>query len=192
MRKRTTITSLTLLLTLPLSTAVFADNSQYLTSSRQAIGELGKELKTTMKRAMKQGGPLQAIKTCKLEASEIGKNLGHKKGWTVGRTSLRYRNPDNKPDAWEKTVLLNFEKRLQAGESPAKMEYSAIVDNNGQQTFRYMKAIPTAPFCLKCHGSKIAPAVQAELQKLYPNDQATGFKAGDIRGAFSVSQPLEK
>jgi len=192
MRKRIALTSLTLLLALPLSTTVFADEAQQLASSRQAIGELGKNLKTTMQQAMQQGGPLQAIKTCQLKAEDIATTLGSKQGWTVGRVSLRYRNPANKPDAWEKNVLLDFEKRLQAGESPTKMEFSAIVDNNGQQTFRYMKAIPTAAFCLKCHGSNITPPIKAELKKLYPDDHATGFKAGDIRGAFTVSQPMER
>ena len=51
-----------------------------------------------------------------------------------------------------------------------------------------MKAIPTGEVCLKCHGSNVAPDVKAAIGELYPEDQATGFKAGELRGAFSVSK----
>ena len=44
--------------------------------------------------------------------------------------------------------------------------------------------------CLACHGSKIAPEVSDKLKALYPKDQATGYKTGDIRGAFSIRQTM--
>lgn len=50
-----------------------------------------------------------------------------------------------------------------------------------------MKAIGTEEVCLTCHGAAIAPAVLEKIQALYPDDKATGFGLGDIRGAFSVS-----
>jgi hypothetical protein len=40
--------------------------------------------------------------------------------------------------------------------------------------------------CLQCHGANIAPPVAAKLAELYPEDQATGFAAGDFRGLFWV------
>jgi hypothetical protein len=54
-----------------------------------------------------------------------------------------------------------------------------------------MKAIPTAQLCLACHGENIDSITRTRLEKLYPDDQARGYKAGDIRGAFSISQALE-
>ena len=54
--------------------------------------------------------------------------------------------------------------------------------------FRCTKAIPTAAEpCLMCHGSGLDPALKAEIDRLYPDDQATGFKAGELRGAFTVT-----
>ncbi len=54
--------------------------------------------------------------------------------------------------------------------------------------FRCTKAIPTAAEpCLMCHGSGLDPALKAEIERLYPDDQATGFKAGELRGAFTVT-----
>jgi len=52
-----------------------------------------------------------------------------------------------------------------------------------------MKAIPTGEGCLKCHGQNIAPEITAKLKENYPDDKATGFKLGDVRGAFSIIQP---
>ena len=61
---------------------------------------------------------------------------------------------------------------------------------DGQRTFRYMKAIGTQPVCTVCHGTSIAPEVTARLDALYPEDRARGFAVGDIRGAFSITQPV--
>ena len=51
--------------------------------------------------------------------------------------------------------------------------------------------MPTQKACLACHGSDIAPAVSKKIATLYPNDQATDFKLGDIRGAFVVKKAIE-
>jgi len=55
--------------------------------------------------------------------------------------------------------------------------------------FRCTKAIPTAAEpCLTCHGSGLDPALKPEIERLlYPDDQATSFKAGELRGAFTVT-----
>ena len=62
---------------------------------------------------------------------------------------------------------------------------------NGRQVFRYMKAIPTAPICVTCYGADIDADLAAELDRLYPTDQARGFAVGDIRGAFTVRKALD-
>jgi hypothetical protein len=55
-----------------------------------------------------------------------------------------------------------------------------------------MKAIPTGAVCLACHGETIAPPIAAKINELYPQDQATGFREGDLRGAFVVTKTLER
>ncbi|MBT6406447.1 MAG: DUF3365 domain-containing protein, partial [Rhodospirillaceae bacterium] len=45
--------------------------------------------------------------------------------------------------------------------------------------------------CLACHGAKIPAAVEEALKADYPNDKARGYKAGDIRGAFTISIPVK-
>lgn len=53
-------------------------------------------------------------------------------------------------------------------------------------SYRYLRAIPTMPICLACHGTDIDPEISDMLREHYPEDQATGFTAGELRGAFSI------
>jgi len=159
--------------------------------SKEVVQEFMGQLKGELQASMKAGGPTAAINMCKETAPVIAKNLSEKYGWTVARTSLKTRNPANAPDAWEKKVLQEFEARKAAGEDVKPMAYFEEVENNGVKSFRFMKAIPTAAPCLTCHGDNIAPEVTAMLDASYPEDKARGFKAGDIRGAFTITQPIK-
>jgi hypothetical protein len=89
-------------------------------------------------------------------------------------------------------VLEDFDRRRAAGESPANMEKAEIVAEGDKRTLRYMKALPTQGVCLNCHGTedKINSAAKAKLTELYPNDKATGYSEGQIRGALTVKRPL--
>jgi hypothetical protein len=53
-----------------------------------------------------------------------------------------------------------------------------------------MKAIPTGAVCLTCHGTEVKPEVLTKIKELYPNDKATGYQEGDIRGAFVAVKNL--
>jgi len=159
--------------------------------SRQVIKKFFGSLKGELVAGLKQG-PAHAIGICNARAPGIADKISADKGWRVARTSLKVRNPANQPDAWERTVLEDFNSRKTAGEDPKKMEYFEIVETDGKKNFRYMKAIPTAAKpCLACHGSNISPEVEAKLSELYPDDNARGYKAGDIRGAFTITQPID-
>ena len=158
--------------------------------SRQAVKQFFGQLKGELQAAMKAGGPVNAIEVCSEKAPAIARDVSKEKGLRIGRTSLKPRNPGNAPDQWEETVLKEFEQRKAKGEHPQKMEKHEIVEQNGKQIFRYMKAIPTGELCLKCHGTQLDPAVSARLEKLYPEDRATGYSKGDLRGAFTISKDL--
>ncbi|MEO5337182.1 MAG: DUF3365 domain-containing protein [Magnetospirillum sp. WYHS-4] len=161
--------------------------------SRAAIKEFGEALRGKLVSALESGGPVNAIDVCHSTAAQIAADISQKKGWKVARTSLKARNPKNAPDAWEKQVLVKFEKRKAAGEDPATMEdYAVLSDKKGGKVFRYMKAIPTAEKpCKTCHGGKLAADVDAAIKKHYPKDKARGYESGDIRGAFTVTQPVK-
>ena len=173
-----------------ISAAIAGDYTAELDASRATVKEFMQTLKKELMRGMQDGGPVNAISVCNLSAQGIANTYSIRNGWDVGRTSLKPRNPDNKPDAWERSVLESFEERKRAGEDPAKMEYHEVVRQNGVSELRYMKAIPTARLCLTCHGEHVDSITGTRIEKLYPEDQALGYRVGDIRGAFSISQPL--
>lgn len=169
-----------------------ADNDikQRAQKSKAVVKEFMTQLKGELQAAMKAGGPVNAIDVCNKKAPVIAKSLSDKYGWKVARTSLKTRNASNAPDSWETKVLNKFEERKAKGEAVKPMVHFEVVSGDGKKAFRFMKAIPTAEVCLKCHGSNIAPGIKAKLEKTYPDDRATGFKLGDIRGAFTITQPM--
>jgi hypothetical protein len=132
------------------------------------------------------GGPAHAVSVCSIQAPAVGKQVNTGSDWNLRRISLKNRNPKAVPDAWERKILQAFDKRVAAGESANKMAHSEVI--NGE--FRVVKAQAVGKGCLKCHGKNIKPAVKAELTKYYPNDKATGYSLGQIRGAFSLRKKL--
>lgn len=172
--------------------AMAEDTGARADASRAVVKAFMGELLGELQAAMQDGGAVNAIAVCNTKAPEIAAKAGSERGWRVARTSLKPRNPDNAPDAWETAVLKKFEARKAAGEDPAQIEYSEVVTVKAKKQFRYMKAIAIPQYapCLQCHGKEIAPEVRAKLKALYPKDRATGYGTGDIRGAFTISQPM--
>ncbi|MDH3934340.1 MAG: DUF3365 domain-containing protein [Gammaproteobacteria bacterium] len=188
MQRLLTIIALGLSLTAP--GAYAADYSDELDASRKTVKEFMQTLKKELQSSMQEGGPVNAVSVCNLTAPAIANTYSVRNGWEVGRTSLKLRNPNNAPDAWERSVLEAFEERKLAGEDPAQMEFHEVIRVDGDKQLRYMKAIPTSRPCLACHGEALDSIVKTRLEKLYPHDQALGYREGDIRGAFTITQPL--
>ena len=161
-----------------------------LNESRNAIKDLAGQLQHTLKTSMQNNGPIKALNVCNVEAEKIAADISKANAVEVGRTSLKIRSPNNLSDTWETEVLRYFEQQRQNGTELENLEIYEITKNETGKWFRYMKAIPTSEVCLICHGENIAPDIHKQLQSLYPNDQATGYKVGDIRGAFSVKIKL--
>lgn len=165
-----------------------ADLEPYAVKARAAVKAMGGALQTKLKEAMAADGPIAAVQVCKTVAPEIAKEQSKAAGMTIRRTALKVRNPDNAPDALERKVLEDFAARLAAGADANALEHIEEVTGDGKTTVRYFKAIPTAAApCLVCHGSAVSGELKETIDKLYPSDQATGFKEGDLRGAFSVT-----
>lgn len=167
-------------------------NPAQVGQARAAVKKLGSDLKGQLVAAIESGGPKQALSVCKTVAPALASQVSATSGLKVGRTALRVRNPANAPDAWERSVLEQFLSQVNAGADPGKLERAEIItDESGASTFRYMKAIPmgTNP-CMTCHGAP-EPMLKAEIDRLYPADQATGFRPGQLRGAFTVSGPAQ-
>jgi len=143
-------------------------------------------LKPTLKAAIQSDGFEHAIEVCAKEAPAIAQQLSQETGWQVKRVSLKPRNPNATPNHLERKVLTAFEARQKLGEPAQQLTYAAQ-DNKG---FYFMKAQAVEGICLHCHGTQIAPNVLQSLAKHYPNDQATGYSLGEVRGAISLVKPF--
>lgn len=180
------------LLLIPMAAAAESDLDAYTRVSRAVVQELAESLQAELKSAIEASGPVAAIELCNEKAPSIVRRHATQQELTLGRTSLKFRNPANAPNAWEQTILQSFEERKAAGEDPATIDHAAIVMRDGKRVIQYMKAIPTRELCLNCHGgAEVLPEVAAKLAEFYPNDRARGFHVGDIRGAFTIVQPAE-
>jgi len=153
--------------------------------------QLAAELKAALTEALKVSAE-HAIDVCNTRAPEIAATIADEGKVTVGRTSLRVRNPANAPNAWQREVLETFQRRHADGEPLSSLEYSAVVETaDGHAERRFMKAIPTEPLCVTCHGRQLAPALERAIAAKYPDDAATGFDVGDVRGAVYVVRRLD-
>ncbi|MGE6569880.1 Tll0287-like domain-containing protein [Shewanella vesiculosa] len=159
--------------------------------ANERIAEFSQTLKGQLQAAIKQGGLPNAVSVCKSVAPAITAQ-NSKQGWTLARTSLRVRNSDNTPDAWELAQLQKFEAIQSSGQQSVDKPIvaSEYIVNGDNTEFRYMKAIPTQELCLGCHGSNINPELSALINKTYPDDKAINFALGDIRGAFSLQKVI--
>jgi hypothetical protein len=147
------------------------------------------KLKAALDKAIETGGAEGALEVCNKQAPVIAAEISRASGWSVARTSLKPRNAASAPDAYEMRIMEGFVARIAKGEKAADLASAEVVDENGK-TFRFVKAIPTAQLCLTCHGENVAPELQQKIKALYPNDKATGFKEGDMRGAFTLKKIL--
>lgn len=128
--------------------------------------------------AIDQHGTRAAISICKVRAPELAAEVGSEHGLRLGRTSHRLRSPDNQPPAWARLAIdaTDDNQRLFAGP-------------DGQ--LGVLRPILLMPLCVQCHGQpeQLAPGVSEALQRLYPQDRATGFVPGQRRGWFWIEVP---
>jgi len=96
------------------------------------------------------------------ELSQYAKKKGM---YSFNITSLKLINPENAPDKFEKAALLEFES--------GQIKELSTVEKIGPSSFyRYIAPLYTEAPCLKCHAYQ-------------------GYKVGDVRGAISVSVPMD-
>jgi hypothetical protein len=168
------------------STGPAAVDGAELQRARGAVNKLGMALKKELGAAMQQGGPEAALHVCNTRAAEVTEALCSEEGLDVARVSTRWRNPDNAPDELEAAVLARFQA------DPALADTLVGLPDGG---ILYMKPIRVqSPMCLNCHGDEdaLAAGVPERLAALYPDDRATGFSEGDLRGAFTVRFPASE
>lgn len=155
--------------------------------AQKSAGDKGAELlkpfKMELMQALQSGlaqGPAEAISACRIKAPGIAHSLSAD-GVRMGRTSHRLRNPANTAPEWVAPILEAY-LADSVNRLPRTVEISDGMDG-------YVEPIGIKPMCQACHGEALAPDVAARIGELYPQDRATGFKEGDLRGVFWVEYP---
>jgi hypothetical protein len=148
---------------------------------------LMKNLSLQLKAALESGGPVSAVHVCQQAAMPITESTNDQfAGATIRRTSLKTRNPANASDELDRQILEAWEKLKGEGKALPEGEVTAVSNEGG---LRYYRPILVQAACLKCHGDEksFSPELLDVLNNEYPNDQARGYREGELRGAFRVT-----
>lgn len=108
----------------------------------------------------------------------IAARIAAEKGVKIGRTSDKLRNPSNTAPEWFNTLV------------DTKTAAPAVFSGpNGE--LGWVAPIKLGSMCVNCHGpaESLAPEVASALTEKYPEDKATGYAEGDLRGWFWVEVP---
>jgi len=184
----------TILLTL-CTLSLMANPYESNNEAYNAVVKTGQEVSTTLlktlgknlKQHMKSGGPIAAAKFCNSDAYsltlQVDKSFG--KEISVKRISSKTRNSANQAVGNEKQVLASLEGLNQAGVILPPF----VVERVTTDTYKFYKPLLiNKQVCLKCHGNiSKNPKLASFLQEAYPQDKATGYSMGDLRGLIVVT-----
>lgn len=175
-----------LLTSLLLSTSLFAEPipQSVIDAGDKLTKELIKNLEPKLQHEMKTNGLIAATSFCHTNALVLTEevNLRQIEGLSVKRISLKERSPANIPSVEQAKVLASMQQLLQQKTLP---EY--IIEEGPKGYTYYKPLVIKKEACLKCHGDiSKNPELSAFLKEHYPEDKATGYKMGDLRGAIIV------
>lgn len=163
------------------------DTTAVVNEGQKVVKATFQTLSSNLKNAMEEGGVEYALQFCNVEAIPLTDSLSKHHDVSIRRASHKPRNPYNTADSLEAEVIKQYINKLESGEKLKPVTYA---DEN-RITFHAPITI-TNSLCLNCHG-KVNEGISKEnlatIQELYPNDQATGFSMGDLRGVWTVRFP---
>jgi hypothetical protein len=152
------------------------NESDYKEAGAAAVLPFKKSLKAALVAGLDEG-PVNAVSVCRVEAPNLAEKASRARA-KVGRTSRKLRNPANAPKPWMEPFLEQYDQ------DPESREPAVVIID--ERTVGYVEPIFVQPLCVTCHGETLAPDLASKIEELYPNDQATGYAAGDLRGVFWV------
>jgi len=162
-----------------------------LDRAKAAAKDFHQRLRGTLRDAMQESGPVAAVDVCNVEAPRIAEAVMAEHGVRLGRVALpgRNRNPAQVAADWKLATLEAFQQAVDGGAAAAE-QVSIVRDALPDGVaLRMMRGIATEPGCVLCHGKNVAEPIRDAIRARYPDDHATGFDVGDLRGALWVEVP---
>lgn len=158
----------------------------FLESGKEISAVAQTELLKNVKNALEKEGPVYAIEFCNIHAESIADSISKNFDVQIQRLSLKNRNPQNAPTAKEDKLLLNdYLEKLNEGRAIT----DTLIRLNDIASY-YRPIIISAETCLKCHGQpgeEINTETMIALNKLYPDDRATNYRMGELRGMWKIT-----
>lgn len=161
------------------------EEEAYLVKGKEISKESFKALSGKLKEQLQKGGVVHAVPFCNSEALPITKKLSEKYGVSIKRTSNKIRNQKNNSTTRELEVV---EKFITLKEN--NKELAPIVEVGENDKVHFYAPIIMKSNCLVCHGTvgqELSVKNDSIIKLLYPNDKATNYKEGDVRGIWSIT-----
>ena len=116
-------------------------------------------------------------------ATQVARRVTENSKFYLRQVSLRYRNPENRPDEYETAQLQAFVDNPDA-------EVYGILKTDAGRVFRYLQPMLATASCLECHGS-YETAPNFVRQRFPPGHYSYNYQVGEVIGAVSVSIPVK-
>jgi len=153
-----------------------ADLQPAIARAQAAARMLQTTLQNRLVEVLPTAGPADAVNVCRREAYEVAADIAMQQGLSMGRTSHKLRNPNNAPRPWAAALVSGHAETKYADAKTYAVDLGSEVG--------VLVPIGMGEACSLCHGTKswMPTDVAAILKQSYPDDRATGFATGDIRG----------
>lgn len=145
---------------------------EFALSTKKVLGQ-------NLMSAMQNEGPHYALEFCNVQALPLTDSMSQVHNVSVQRVSDRNRNPLNKASEKETEYIRSFQQLITNGK-----DADPIVIAEGNKSIFYYPIV-TNDMCLKCHGNP-EKSLSEKINKLYPNDLATGYSENEVRGIWKI------
>ena len=159
--------------------------------AQKAASAFSSRLQGALQARMAETGPIGAIDFCHEQAPVIAAEVATEHGVRLGRVPVpgKARNPANTAIYWQVAAVKALQDQRAAGTPVTDLVFRQAGGLPDGVALRTMNGIGIQPACLACHGSDVAEPIRAAIATHYPDDAATGFALGDLRGGLWVEVP---
>lgn len=162
------------------------DREKYMERGRAVSVEAQKALIGKLHAQLEEGGANKALEYCNLNALNLTQEVASKHSVGLSRIAVRNRNPENATRDARELELMEYYQNPDLRSDTLIQSATALI---------YYKPIPMGmPTCLYCHGTPykdIDSSTVTLIKQLYPEDKATGFEMGELRGMWRIDFGME-
>ena len=166
------------------NTLTIQEQQDYISAGKTITDASLKALSGEVMKALQEGGVQHAAAYCHLQASPLIDSLTAVYEARISRVSEKNRNPENKPDELDLTVIQSYENQLEQG-----IALQPHLEITADQVIYYSPILIANPACLLCHGEPGTTINQSDydfIKTKYPGDLAVNYQMGQLRGVWKV------